>query len=548
MYKWQTDPLFVKKLEEWGVLSMIESVRGKAEASLPSFRSVNVPKEKEVPKAAPAEPEVVQVETEPVPLPEDPVPVEIVPVVEETVTEPVAAPAEPETVPSADLSIVVVPLTPSSEVEAIEVSPTEIVPVDVIIVATPDDDAPAAVATSDAADPIIPSEISEVFSDKPTTSSHHAIDFQELLREQAAQVEALKEKLQQILSDQHQELDHKTQAHESAYREVLAMHDRIHRRELAEKLAEAQAQAEQKLAQVSAELKEKYEQQLQSERNAIQAQFQQQFEQNKAELQRTMEESLKNAVENAQAQFSVRLAEEINKFDSKLVSELANEESKYTASHAERMKAIDKLRAEVTLVETALYSNQTRLKTSNHLHSVHAAVFDLGTTLASPTRVSFVNELEKLETASKALGDDPVVSTVADVLRPIAAGGIAPYNELTERFKTVVASGRQAALVPEGGGMMGNLVAAVASKLIIPAKGPVPGDTPEAIFAKAEYYLENGELYEAVNQLSQLRGMPASIVRDWLQAASDRLVVENAVKALHSHVVVLAHQQTSGSS
>jgi hypothetical protein len=82
-----------------------------------------------------------------------------------------------------------------------------------------------------------------------------------------------------------------------------------------------------------------------------------------------------------------------------------------------------------------------------------------------------------------------------------------------DRFKTVLASGRQAALVPEGGGVIGNLVAAVASKLIIPAKGPVEGDTPEAIFAKAEYYLDHGELSEAVDQLRRLRGMPASIVR-----------------------------------
>lgn len=61
--------------------------------------------------------------------------------------------------------------------------------------------------------------------------------------------------------------------------------------------------------------------------------------------------------------------------------------------------------------------------------------------------------------------------------------------------------------------MMGNLVAAVASKLIIPQKGIVQGDSPEAIFAKAEYYLDHGLLHDAVSQLSLLQGMPASIVR-----------------------------------
>ena len=87
------------------------------------------------------------------------------------------------------------------------------------------------------------------------------------------------------------------------------------------------------------------------------------------------------------------------------------------------------------------------------------------------------------------------------------------YNELIERFKTVVASGRQAALVPEGGGVLGNLVAAVASKLIIPARGPVAGDTAEALFAQAEHYLAHGQLSEAVDHLARLKGMPASIVR-----------------------------------
>jgi hypothetical protein len=213
VYKWQTDPLFVKKLEEWGVLSMIESVRGKAEASLPSFRSVNVPKEKEAPvrevqavestrvgSEAALEPEVVKVEAEPIPLPEDPVPIEIVPA-EEAVTEQVEVPTESAPVPS-ELSIVVVPLDIEVEISG-EAEPTQGAISDSIVIVTPEE---ANIAYSDAAE-VIPSEIVEVFSEKPTNSS--TVDVQEFLKEQAAQVEALKEKLQQILSEQHQELDHK---------------------------------------------------------------------------------------------------------------------------------------------------------------------------------------------------------------------------------------------------------------------------------------------------------------------------------------------------
>lgn len=53
-----------------------------------------------------------------------------------------------------------------------------------------------------------------------------------------------------------------------------------------------------------------------------------------------------------------------------MVTELANEDAKYTASHQERIKAIDKLKAEVVLLETALLANQARLKENNLLHNI----------------------------------------------------------------------------------------------------------------------------------------------------------------------------------
>eukprot|EP00026_Physarum_polycephalum_P003697 Phypoly_transcript_03711.p1 GENE.Phypoly_transcript_03711~~Phypoly_transcript_03711.p1 ORF type:complete len:689 (+),score=139.23 Phypoly_transcript_03711:267-2333(+) len=426
----------------------------------------------------------------------------------------------------------------------------EIVPVEIIeIVQQEDTPSPTTDTPPTSPEQVLAELMNEIsqFSDKtsqttpleprsPSLSlpSQPSIDFHALLTAQAEQLEALREKLQQYYTESNQNLDYKAKAHETAYREALELRERVYRKEL-----------EEKLSQLQADLQAKFDQIRLHDRNLVQSNFQQLYEQQKIESERKMEEALKVAVENVEAQYKVRLAEEINKFDSKVTSALAAEDQKFTASSQARAHALEKLRDEVTLLEAELVANAARLKENIHLHNVSAALFELSTaSLTSTTRASFKNELDKLETASKALGGgDVVVSTVAEVLRPIASEGVASYNELTERFKTVLASGRQAALVPEGGGVMGNLMAAVASKLIIPAKGPVTGDTPEAIFAKAEYYLDHGALSDAVDQLSRLRGMPASIVRDWLQAASDRLTVENSLKALHAHINVLTHEQ-----
>lgn len=516
------------KLEELGVYSTIDSIKSKLgmDSQSPHTPAESTPSEVVPPPAVP-----ITLENEPIVVQQvhqqADVPVEVVPKVESHT------------------------LTPQEYVP-ITVEATEIIPVEIIQIAQPDvaplveEAQQVQEATPEGTPETVLSElISELEVPAPPTP---VVDFQALLNAQAEQLEALKNKLQDYFHESSQASDDRAKIHESAYQEALVIRERIYKREV-----------EDKLAQLQAQLKEQYEAARQADRNEARALMLQQVEQRSKELQAEMQHALKAATDRTEAHYSVMLADEINKFDSKLAAEVAAEEAKYNASVAERLKAIEKLGGEVTLLETVFMTNAARLKENISLHNVSSALFDLGiTTLASPVRVSFVSELARLESASLALGSgltghghaghagqDAVVEAVAAVLRPLAAVGVAPHTELQARFQTVLAQGRQAALVPEGGGILDNLVAAVAAKLIIPAKGPVQGDTPEAIFAKAEYYLQHGDLKEAVQQLSLLKGMPASIVRDWLQAASDRLTVENSLKALHAHVIVLAHQQSS---
>jgi tRNA U34 5-carboxymethylaminomethyl modifying GTPase MnmE/TrmE len=98
-----------------------------------------------------------------------------------------------------------------------------------------------------------------------------------------------------------------------------------------------------------------------------------------------MESALKTAIDRAESQYSVKLAEEINKFDTKLSEEMAAEDAKYNASFSERLRVIEKLHNDVSVLETVLLTNAARLKENIQLHNVSAALFELGhTTLSSP--------------------------------------------------------------------------------------------------------------------------------------------------------------------
>jgi hypothetical protein len=66
--------------------------------------------------------------------------------------------------------------------------------------------------------------------------------------------------------------------------------------------------------------------------------------------------------------------------------------------------------------------------------------------------------------------------------------------------------GRRSALTPEDSGWAWRLFAAGIAAITSPVRGYVEGDDPDAIFARAEYYLERGNLKASVDELKQLKG------------------------------------------
>jgi hypothetical protein len=406
-------------LEHWGVFSTRDFIRtnfGLGPFAQSPTAAVRHPHE--VPPAR--EGEAVHAES----LAIEPVPAVVV----EITTDPVlATPTNQSSLP-----VELVPQTPIPSDSGIPHKVSEIIPMEVIEIvqqtepASAEDTPPESSPLS--AEEVLTELLNEISENTPPVSleSHPSslslqspqIDLHALLNAQAEQLAALREKLQQYYTESNQALDYKAKAHETAYREALELRERVYRKEL-----------EEKLSQLTAELQASFDRLRLSDRSEVQLAYQQQFEQQKAESERKMEEALKVAVENVEAQYTARLAEEINKFDSKLTEAIASEDAKYTATANARFRALDQLRGEVALLEAELGANAAKLRDSVNLHNVSAALFELSTSsLTSPTKTSFKTELDRLEAASKGLqAGDAVVSTVAEVLRPIANEGVASY-------------------------------------------------------------------------------------------------------------------------
>ena len=64
--------------------------------------------------------------------------------------------------------------------------------------------------------------------------------------------------------------------------------------------------------------------------------------------------------------------------------------------------------------------------------------------------------------------------------------------------------------------------------------GLIEGTTPDAIVARAEFYLNKGDVMQAAHELSSFKGSYASIVQPWMMEAKLRLEALQLIESLHA--------------
>ncbi|KAL1921867.1 uncharacterized protein VTP21DRAFT_10509 [Calcarisporiella thermophila] len=199
---------------------------------------------------------------------------------------------------------------------------------------------------------------------------------------------------------------------------------------------------------------------------------------------------------------------------------------------AGRLARLDHINARLHSLERSVLDNVELLEHSQRAHLLWNAVLSLRNVFESTERQPFTAELEALRQVG---APHAIVNTVlATIDERIAKEGLDSVPSLLARFQGVANEVRRAALVPEDGGLLSHVLSIILSKLMFHKQGLCEGDDVESVLARTEHYLHENDLDSATRELNQLTGWPKKLAKGWLEAARNRLEVEQALKVIET--------------
>jgi len=211
----------------------------------------------------------------------------------------------------------------------------------------------------------------------------------------------------------------------------------------------------------------------------------------------------------------------------------------FNEEYQNRQVILDKLRLQVASLQAIIDFQTSSLSINNTVNRLCVALISLDNVLEH--KQPFANEATILRDAAPS--DRVIEATINPLLNSgVADFGVWSRSLLKERFQLVRKNARRTAFVPKDGGLWWQLFSQLLAIITVPEKGFVDENRydSEALLARAEFYLEKGELYKAVTEIEQLTGWPAKLAQDWIQAARERLIVEQNIELIKAHVYTLA--------
>jgi len=142
----------------------------------------------------------------------------------------------------------------------------------------------------------------------------------------------------------------------------------------------------------------------------------------------------------------------------------------------------------------------------------------------------FISELAALK---EIAADDPVVSAAIASINPTAyQRGVPSSALLIDRFRRVASEVRKAALLPEDAGVASHIASLAMSKVLFKKSGLAVGGDVEAVLARTEVLLEEGDLDAAAREMNGLQGWAKVLSKDWLGECRRVLEVRQALDVI----------------
>ncbi|KAI9015271.1 mitochondrial inner membrane protein Mitofilin [Phycomyces nitens] len=264
------------------------------------------------------------------------------------------------------------------------------------------------------------------------------------------------------------------------------------------------------------------------------AELQKLFDQIVADTQNSFSQLLKAELHAQQSTLDLErmraLAEQSQVFDHQFKSQVTR---MLEEERARRLKKLERVRPRLEAIAPQSLDNAAHLDRSRQIHQMHVTLDALESAIYGPKQ-PFDKELVALSNSAK--GFQLLTDALDLVPMSVAQEGVDHLETLADRFERVAKEVRHVALVPEDGGLGAHIISMVISKLLFKKNGLVKGDDVEATLSRAKYYLDHRDLENAARELNQLKGWPKRLASDWIEAARNRLEVEQALEVARTQV------------
>ncbi|KAF2023249.1 hypothetical protein EK21DRAFT_118956 [Setomelanomma holmii] len=273
-------------------------------------------------------------------------------------------------------------------------------------------------------------------------------------------------------------------------------------------------------------------QRLDHQMHAQETHWKEEFENERERLSQTYKDRLGSELDAAHKVYEQKTKNELLQQSIQLQKSFtANVRDRVEAERDGRLGKLNELSSSVHELEklTAEWNSvvDANLKTQHLVVAVEAVKSALET---QATPKPFVSELAALK---EIAADDPVVSAAIASINPAAyQRGIPSSALLIDRFRRVAGEVRKAALLPEDAGVASHIASLAMSKVLFKKSGLAVGQDVEAVLARTEVLLEEGDLDAAAREMNGLQGWAKVLSKDWLSECRRVLEVRQALDVI----------------
>ena len=261
------------------------------------------------------------------------------------------------------------------------------------------------------------------------------------------------------------------------------------------------------------------------------------YEEKAASLQKEMEALQKKHDEEVERERKAM----IDNLDAKLQQQAHELLIKFYDGALDRSKQVQEMTHKVYAMEEVYGIAAANFTNNIDLQKLTATIFSLQESIQNGA--PFKPEMDTLKQLSET--DDLIKAVVDTVPVTISKNGVSKLDDLVERFKIVKKKAIESSLVPVTGGLFGYLYSKLVSAAVVAEEGFVDGESVNAILSRTEFYLKQRRLLDAVNEINKCQNLKNEnvnlVLRDWIAEAHNRLLVDEALQTLISHLIIQSH-------